>query len=165
MNKCFNLAAAFLAAFLLSNCQAQNAAPAAGDEAALIKGFDAVWAAYEKGDEATMWAAYADDACEVYPDGSSACGLAAIKAGFAEFGKMLDAKPSWKYTRPTVKFLDPNVALLISEVTSDIRMGGQQIGGKTKFVAILKKSGDRWLIAYDGQTPVLPPPPGMTGQK
>ncbi len=139
-----------------------NAQSTAKDEAAVLKMWDAVWSAYEANDEAKMWSFYAEDACEVYPDGSSMCGLKAIREGYDQFKDMLEGTPSWKMTPPTINFIGSDVALLISDVTSDIKLkGGQQIGGKTKFVAILHRVKGQWLIKFDSQTPIMEmPAPG-----
>ena len=139
--------------------QNANAQTASKDEASVLKMWDAVWQAYEVGDEAKMWSFYATDACEVYPDGSSLCGVKALKEGYEQFKTMLEGKPSWTMTKPTVSFMGPDVALLVSDVTSDIKLkGGQQIGGKSKFAAVLHKVNGQWLIAFDSQTPVIPMP-------
>lgn len=133
-------------------------AQTATDQASVLKMWDEVWLAYESND-AKMWDYYADNACEVYPDGSHICGKAAIKAGYEGFETMIEGKPSWTYTTPSVSFISPDVALLISEINSDIKLkGGQQIGGKMKFTALVKKINGRWLIVYDSQIPILPAP-------
>lgn len=136
-----------------------NANAQKNDEAAVLKMWDAVWQAYESGDEAKMWSFYADNACEIYPDGSSICGAKAIREGYEQFKGMMEGKPSWTMTKPTVTFLGADVALLISEVVADIKLkGGQQIGGKSKFAAIIHKVNGNWLIAFDSQTPVMQMP-------
>lgn len=136
-----------------------NAQSTSKDEVAVLKMWDAAWGAYESGNEANMWAYYTDNACEIYPDGSSICGAKAIREGYEQFKSMMEGKPSWTMTKPTVTFLSPDVALLISEVTSDIKLkGGQQIGGKTKFAALAQKVKGNWLIAFDSQTPVMQMP-------
>ncbi len=136
-----------------------NAQQKSGEETVILKKWDAVWQAYEKGDEAAMWSFYAENACEVYPDGSSICGLQAMKAGYEQFKGMLEGKPSWAYTTPSVHLIEPNVALLLADVTSDMKLkGGQQIGGKMKFSAVLHKVNGNWLIAFDSQTPVMQMP-------
>lgn len=133
-----------------------NAQTAGSDEAAVLKMWNDVWQAYEKNDEAKMWSFYAENACEIYPDGSSLSGLGAIKAGYAQFKDMMEGTPTWTSTTPTVTFIEPNVALLVSDVTSDIKLkGGQQIGGQSKFAAVVHKVKGQWLIAFDSQTPAM----------
>lgn len=161
MNKVLHFAALLLLTALcapstFSGLQAQNAA----DQTAVLKMWDDVWKAYEAGDEAKMWSFYAENACEIYPDGSSLCGKKAIREGYDAFKGMLDGKPSWEMTKPSVQFLGADVVLLMSDVTSDIKLkGGMQIGGKSKFATIIRKVNGHWLIEFDSQTPVLPPPP------
>lgn len=139
------------ASMLSLNAHAQGTA---ASEKEVLKMWDAVWHAYES-DEAAMWNFYAEDACEVYPDGSHLCGVKAMKAGYDQFKTMLDGKPTWKYTQPEVKFIEPTVALLIGEIDSDIKLkGGVQIGGKMKFTALVHRVNGQWLIVYDNQTPI-----------
>jgi len=145
----------FVSLFSL-NVHAQSA-----DESKVLKMWDEVWQAYESGNEAKMWSFYTEDACEIYPDGSSVCGLKAIREGYEQFKTMLEGKPSWTMTKPTVRFLGADVALLMSDVTSDIKLkGGQQIGGKSKFATIVRKVNGKWLIEFDSQTPAIPMPEG-----
>ncbi|MBP6811236.1 MAG: SgcJ/EcaC family oxidoreductase [Saprospiraceae bacterium] len=145
--------------FLSTFTQSTSAQTASNNQVAVLKMWDAVWQAYEVGDEAKMWSFYAADACEIYPDGSSLCGLKAIREGYEQFKGMLEGKPSWTYPTPVVQFIEPNVALLIAEINSDIKLkGGQQLGGKMKFVAILHKEKGQWLIAFDSQTPIVQMP-------
>lgn len=145
----------FVSLFSL-NAHAQSA-----EESKILKMWDEVWQAYESGNEAKMWSFYTEDACEIYPDGSSVCGVKAIREGYEQFKTMMEGKPSWTMTKPTVRFLGADVALLMSDVTSDIKLkGGQQIGGKSKFATIVRKVNGKWLIEFDSQTPAIPMPDG-----
>lgn len=136
-----------------------NAQNNAKTEAEILKMWDAVWASYESGNEAKMWSYYADDACEIYPDGSSVCGAKAIKEGYEMFKGMLEGAPSWTTTKPSITFIGQDVALLVCDIKSDIKLkGGQQIGGPAKFATILHKVNGKWLIVFDSQTPVLQMP-------
>jgi uncharacterized protein (TIGR02246 family) len=129
------------------------------EETAVLKMWDDVWQAYETGNEAKMWSYYTENACEIFPDGSSICGAKAIREGYEMFKTMMEGTPTWSMTKPTVTFLGADVAILISDVTSDVKLkGGQQIGGKSKFAAVLHKVKGQWLIAFDSQTPVIPMP-------
>ena len=147
---------------LFAQNSAAQTASSKTDEAALLKMWDDVWQAYESGNDEKMWSFYADNACEVYPDGSMVCGKKAIRESYEAFKTMLEGKPSWTATKPTVRFIEPNVALLSSDVTADIKLkGGQQIGGNSKFVTLVHKINGQWLIEFDSQTPVVQmPEPG-----
>jgi len=154
MSNYLKISALFLLTFCVSGLRAQTAA----DQASVLKMWDEVWHAYEA-DESKVWDYYADNACEVYPDGSHLCGKDALKAAYEAFKPMLDGKPSWTYMTPSVIFISPDVAMLIGDISTDMKLkGGQQIGGKMKFTAIVKKTNGRWLIAYDSQTPIIPMP-------
>ena len=129
------------------------------NEKAVLKMWNDVWQAYESGNEAKMWSFYTEDACEIYPDGSQLCGLKAIRDGYEQFKTMLDGKPSWRLSAPTINFVEPNVAILTADVDSDIKLtGGQQIGGKSKFMTVLHKVKGEWRIVFDSQTPVMQMP-------
>lgn len=152
----FNTLTLLFVSVLSFNAQAQNNAK---EEAAVLKGWDEVWNAYQSGDEAKMWAYYADDACEIYPDGSMACGLKNIREGYEQFKSMMETAPSWIFDRPSLSFLGKDVAILVSDVTADIKLkGGEQVGGKSKFAVVLHKINGEWKIAFDCQTPVVPMP-------
>lgn len=160
MKNFIRVAFALLFINLLSfNANAQNNS---NEEAALLKMWDTVWQAYESGDEAKMWSFYDKNACEVYPDGSSICGLKAILQGYEQFKTMLEGTPSWSTTKPTITFFGPDMALLMSDVTTDVKLkGGQQIGGKSKFASMVHKVNGNWLIVFDSQTPIMEmPAPG-----
>ncbi len=149
----FALLSLFFAGFI--TLQAQSA----GDEAAVLTMWDNVWHSYEANDEAKMWDFYSASAIEIYPDGSQANGKETIRAGYEAFKGMLEGTPSWSYARPDVRFIEPSVALLIADITSDIKLkGGQQIGGKMKFVALVHKVNGQWLIEFDSQTPIMQMP-------
>ena len=160
-NILFSILTLFSMNLFLQTSAAQSAAPKT-DEAAVLKMWDEVWQAYQTNNEEKMWSFYADNACEVYPDGSMICGKKAIREGYEAFKTMLDGIPSWTMTKPTVRFIEPNVVLLTSDVTSDIKLkGGQQIGGKSTFMTLVHKINGQWLIEFDSQTPVISmPEPG-----
>ncbi len=155
-NLIFNTLTLLLLSLFSFNANAQSASK---EEASLLKMWDEVWQAYETGNEAKMWSFYTENACEIYPDGSSICGVKAIKEGYEMFKTMMEGQPTWSMTKPTVTFIGKDVALLIADVTADIKLkGGQQIGGKSKFATVVHKVNGQWLIAFDSQTPVIPMP-------
>ena len=147
----------FVSLFTTSNATAQNTA-----EAELTKMWSDVWKAYESDDLSKVWLHYADKACEIYPDGSMITGLSNIKAGYEQFAGMLEGTPSWTASKPVIRLITPDVALLTSDVVSDIKLkGGQQMGGKATFALLVHKVNGKWLIEFDSQTPVMqmPEPP------
>lgn len=145
----------FVSAFSFTS----NAQTTSKEEAVVLKMWDNVWQAYESGDEAKMWSFYAENASEIYPDGSYLTGLKTIREGYDQFKTMMEGNPTWTMSPPTITFIGSDVALLISDVTADIKLkGGQQIGGKSKFATVLHKVKGNWLIVFDSQTPVMPMP-------
>jgi uncharacterized protein (TIGR02246 family) len=153
-NIIFSFFALLLVSLFASNTQAQNTT-----ESEIIKMWKEVWTAYESNDLAKVWPFYAENATEIYPDGTKITGLAAIKAGYEQFSGMLEGNPTWQTSTPVIRFITPDVALLTSDVTSDIKLkGGQQVGGKASFALLLRKANGKWLIEFDSQTPVLQMP-------
>lgn len=127
----------------------------------VLKGWDEVWQAYESNNLDKVWAYYSENAIEIYPDGSMASGLSSIKAGYEQFSGMLEGTPSWQTSKPVIRFITPDIALLTSDVVSDIKLkGGQQIGGKSTFALLLQKRNGKWLVEFNSQTPVLTMPAG-----
>ncbi len=151
-----NLLFFLLATLFTLNANAQKNAK---DEADIMKTWDDVWKAYENNDESKMWDFYAPNACEIYPDGSAVCGLTDIKAGYDMFKGMMEGTPSWTCTKPDIHFVDANNALLLTDITTDVKLkGGQQIGGKSKFAVLVHKEKGAWKMVFSSQTPIIPMP-------
>ncbi|MEZ4958547.1 MAG: nuclear transport factor 2 family protein [Saprospiraceae bacterium] len=150
----FGACTLFTSLFFVQNISAQD--NQATFEAFLKK----VYTAYENGNDDAMWAFYTDAAAEISPDGRLASGKQALKASWDEFMKMTDGKPSFTYKLTSWRLLTPDVALLTWDSTADIKMQGQQVGGPTSCVAVLRKVKGNWLIEFDGMTPVMPMPAG-----
>jgi uncharacterized protein (TIGR02246 family) len=153
-------AALLLLSFFSLNLTAQSAA----DEAAIKTFWRDVWNAFETGNEEAMWAAYTEAAQEIGPDGSLVSGKKAIKENWAAMMKMVDAPPTFTYQDLQVRMLNAEFAIIIWDSSADIKVQGQQVGGKTKGMALLRKIGGRWLIEFDSITPVMPPPPVAPGK-
>jgi len=124
----------------------------------LLKMWKSTWDAYQAGDTKKMWAAYTNDAAEISPDGNITYGKKALKASWEEFMKATDKAPSFTYGDPQVRMLTNDVALIVWDSSADIQMGGQQLGGKTKGMAVVRKIKGQWLIEFDSLTPVIPMP-------
>lgn len=119
-----------------------------------------VYDAYESGDDEAMWAFYTEEASEISPDGTLAQGKAALKAGWAEFMKMVDSKPTFTYNLTSWRLLDPNIALLTWNSTANIMVQGQQFGGPSSCMAIVHKIKGKWMIEFDSMTPIMQMPEG-----
>ena len=156
----------FFAALVLSTQNLQAQAPKM-ENAETVKAFlKTVYTAYEKGNIEEMFSYYTQDAAEIGPDGSLTSGLAALKTSWAAFEKMMDAKPKFTYNLTSSRMISPDVAIITWDSDADIKVGGQQIGGKTTCFAVLVKKGTRWMIEFDGMTPVIPMPEmATTGNK
>ena len=124
----------------------------------LLKMWKSTWEAYQAGDTKKMWAAYTNDAAEISPDGNITYGKKALKASWEEFMKVTDKAPSFTYGDPQVRMLTNDVALIVWDSSADIQIGGKQLGGKTKGMAVVRKIKGQWLIEFDSLTPVIPMP-------
>jgi uncharacterized protein (TIGR02246 family) len=105
-----------------------------------------------------MWAAYTDEAAEISPDGHLTQGKKALREGWDAFMKMVDTRPKFTYETPSVRILSPEFAILTWTSTADIKIQGQQIGGKTTGVAFVRKIKGRWMIELDALIPVMEMP-------
>lgn len=117
-----------------------------------------VYDAYENGSDDVMWAYYTDNASEISPDGRLTNGKSAMKASWAEFMTMVDAKPTFTYALTSWRLIQPDVALVTWDSVADIKVQGQQYGGKTSCMAVLHKKKGEWYIEFDTMTPVLEMP-------
>ena len=150
-----------LALLLALACTTQIHAQTAADEAAVKAFWKAAWTNFESGNSDQMWASYTDNASEISPDGSLTNGKKALRENWDAFMKMADEKPAFKYDGESVRFVTPDVALVTWDSEADIKIGGQQVGGKTKGMAVVHKINGQWLIEFDSLTPVMAmPEPG-----
>lgn len=147
-----------LVVFSLSNTATQ--AQTSADEAAVKSFWNEIWQAYDSGNTEKMWAAYTDNAAEIGPDGRLTTGKAALRESWEAFMKMVDEQPKFTYADPDVRVLTPEVALITWDSSADIKMGGQQVGGSTKGMAVVRKIKGQWMIEFDSLTPVLEMPAG-----
>lgn len=124
----------------------------------ILKMWNDVNKAYESGDTEKMWAAYTENAAEVAPDGNVTFGKKALREGWDAFLKMADKTPTFSYENPQVRILTNEVALIIWDSSADIQIGGQQVGGKTKGMAVVHKINGQWKVEFDALTPVIQMP-------
>jgi len=156
-NILFNLLLCCVFALSTQIINAQTAA----DEATVKAFWKEVWQAYETGDINKVLPYYTDQAQEIGPDGRMLTGKTQLRENWEGFMKMLDAKPSFTSSEPNIRFITPDVVLITSDTQADIKMGGQQVGGKTKDTVLLHKIKGRWYVEFDSMTPVMemPAPP------
>jgi len=158
MSKLLHLATAtfFLALFVYPNVQAQTAA-----DAASVKAFwKEVWQAYQTGDTDKVMQVYTDNASSITPDGRLQTGKAAMKEDWENFMKMVDETPKFSPGEPNIRLITPDVAIVTYSTEADIKMGGQQVGGKMLGMAVAHKINGKWMLETDSMTPVLPMPEG-----
>ena len=129
------------------------------DEAMFKAYLKEVYDAYEKSDAQSMFSYYTENAAEIGPDGSLTAGKKALQESWATFEKIMDAKPTFTYSLTSYRYITPDVALITWDSDADIKIGGQQVGGKATAMAVLRKEKGRWLIEFDSLTPVMAAPP------
>jgi ketosteroid isomerase-like protein len=123
----------------------QNAS--AQDNQATFESFlKKVYDAYQSGNDGAMWDFYTDNAAEITPDGRLISGKQTLKAGWDEFMKMTDSRPTFTYKLTSWRLITPEVALVTWDSTADIKIQGQQIGGPSICVAVLHKIKGEWKI-------------------
>lgn len=138
---------------------AQNAA--AQDNQATFETYLAkVYDAYQSGNDDAMWAFYTDNATEISPDGMVTSGKQNLKAGWEQFMKMVDSRPTFTYKLNSWRLITPEVAIITWDSTADIKIQGQQVGGPSTSSALLHKINGQWKIEFDSMTPVLQMPSG-----
>lgn len=125
---------------------------------AIHKMWKDTWDAYQVGDNKKMWTVYTTDAAEISPDGNITYGKKALMASWEAFMKMADKAPSFTYGDPQVRMLTNDIGLIVWDSSADIQMGGQQLGGKTKGMEVVRKIKGQWFIEFDSLTPVIPIP-------
>lgn len=135
-------------ALFTPNAQAQTAA----DEAAVRKMWNEAWAAYQALDLEKALTFYADNATEVGPDGRKVSGKKEIREMWAGLSQMFDEMPTFTPSNLSVRFITPDVALLDWDTESSMKIGGQEVGGKSKDTAVVHKVGGKWLFEFDSVT-------------
>ncbi|MDX1913849.1 MAG: nuclear transport factor 2 family protein [Saprospiraceae bacterium] len=118
---------------------------------AISKAYDAIVA----GDVEKGFAVYTDQASEIGPDGNITHGKKAMLESWNAFVKMTDETPKFSYSNVQVRLLTKDVALAIWESDADIKIGGQQLGGKSRGAAVMRKIGNEWKLEFDQMTPML----------
>ena len=98
---------------------------------------------------------YTNEAVEVDPGGNVTFGKKAMLEGWTAFVKIADETPQFKYENVQVRMLTSDVALVIWDSEADIKIGGQQVGGKSKGMAVMRKINGVWKLEFDQLTPIL----------
>lgn len=150
---------------LLTFCFQSNAQPggsiwigskSANPNANAVHAFIAdAYGAFIAGNDEKSWAAYTDDATEIDPTGNITFGKKALREGWDAFMKVADEKPKFKYENVQVRMLSNDIAIAVWDSEADIKVGGQQVGGKSKGMAVVRKINGQWKIEFDSITPML----------
>jgi uncharacterized protein (TIGR02246 family) len=119
--------------------------------AAITKSYDAFIA----GDMVQGFAVYTDDATEIGPDGSITHGKKAMLEGWEAFKNMADEAPKFSYSNVRVRLLTNDIAIVLLDSEADIKIGGQQVGGKSVCSAVMRKIKGEWKLEFDQLTPLM----------
>jgi Ketosteroid isomerase homolog len=118
----------------------------------------AAYDAFSMGNDEKGWAAYTEEAAEIDPTGNITFGKKALREGWDAFMKVADEAPKFKYENVLVRMLSNDVALAVWDSEADIKVGGQQVGGKSKGMAVLRKINGAWKLEFDSITPIMQMP-------
>lgn len=131
-----------------------------------------VYTLYEKHDYKALKNIYDRQAGEIGPDGMLIMGIKNLEASWKMFDGMVDGTPTFTYQLTSSRMVTPEIAIITWDSDADIKIKGQQIGGKATGIAVLKKKGNGWQIQFDTMTPVMAMPmpapeaaPAMDGNK
>ncbi|MFN0013288.1 MAG: nuclear transport factor 2 family protein [Saprospiraceae bacterium] len=140
----------------LTNAQAQMPS----DLVTVKNAWKELWQAYQGGNMDVVVAHYKPNSTSITPDGRLQTGTAAMKEDWNNFIKMVDVPPVFSYEEPAIRLITPDVAVLNYATNADIKIGGQQVGGKMLGMAVLHKINGKWMIESDSMTPILAMPDG-----
>lgn len=117
-----------------------------------------IYDAFANGDDKKGWAGYTEEAAEIDPIGHITFGKKALRESWEGFMAIVDEQPKFSYDNVLVRMLTNDVALAVFDSAADIKVGGQQLGGNTKGMAVLRKINGQWKLEFDSITPIVPMP-------
>lgn len=120
--------------------------------------YTAYYEAYDKKSYKNFVKFFSGSACEIGPDGKLTYSLKALKEMWPLADQMLDSKPNFDYKLTSSRMITSDVALITWDVNADMLVKGAQVGGKMIGAAVLKKSGNNWVVEFDSITPVIAMP-------
>ncbi|MBK9723014.1 MAG: nuclear transport factor 2 family protein [Saprospiraceae bacterium] len=118
-----------------------------------------IYTAYENKDYKALKNYYDRSAAEINPDGSMVQGIKNLEAAWKAFDGMVDEKPIFTYKLTSSRMVTPDVAIVTWDSDAQMKIKGQDMGGKAIGMAVLKKKNNSWTIHFDSMTPVMPMPP------
>lgn len=133
-------------------------------ETAIKQVWQSVYEAFNSGNTEKGFTYYTETALEIGPDGTLLSGKKAIRENWAAFMKMLDEKPKFNYSNPAVNIITADVAIITWNSNDEMKIQGQQIGGKMQGMAIVHKINGKWLIEADALIPVMQQPDSAQAQ-
>ncbi len=120
--------------------------------------YNAYYEAFDKKTYKNFSKFFSGNAAEIGPDGRLTYTLKTLKEVWAETDKMMDEKPSFKNKLTSSRMVNSEIAIITWDSEADVKIQGKQMGGMTTCMAVLKKSGESWVIEFDSATPAIPMP-------
>jgi uncharacterized protein (TIGR02246 family) len=139
---------------ILFNSNAQNAS----DVVSVKKFYNDGWQTYISMDFNKIMNLYTDKAVSIDPAGGITTGKKAMREVWEGFYKMIEGKPTFSFEEPNIQVLTPDVAIITYNYADDIKIQGQQVGGKKSGLMVVQKINGGWKLAADASVPVLPMP-------
>jgi uncharacterized protein (TIGR02246 family) len=139
---------------------AQNAiGQANADEQALRNLIGKAIDDYYAGDADKLAAYYAENATMVIYTGQKINGRAAIRESVAEGFKIEKPTPAnFKFAVASVRFLNANLAIVVADLKGTSQMDGKTIEWSGVSTLVFSRSGGKWLIELESNTPVMSMP-------
>lgn len=146
-----------LCAFALFN--QTSYAQTAADEQAVRNTLSKAIDDYYAGDVDKLANYYAENATMVVYTGQKITGKEAIKQAMTEGFKMEKHTPeTFKFAVSSVRFLNANTALVVADLQGKAQMEGQTIEWTGVSTLVMSRTGGKWLVELEGNTPVMPAP-------
>ncbi|MEP7268074.1 MAG: nuclear transport factor 2 family protein [Saprospiraceae bacterium] len=127
-------------------------------DAEILKVWNHIYEAFNSGETEKGFTYYSANAWEISPDGNIYKSKSEIRTSWDTFMKMMDEKPKFTPSNPEVKFITPDVALITWQTEDEMKMQGQTMKSKNNGLAILKKTGGKWLVEADALIPIMEMP-------
>ena len=142
-------------ALFIQTASAQTAADEQAVRSTISKAIDDYYAA----DAGKMAAYYAENATMVIYTGQKITGKEAIRQSIEEGFKMEKPTPnSFKFTVSNIRFLNANTALVVGDLQGSSQVEGKTIEWTGVSTLVMFRTGGKWLIELESNTPVMPAP-------
>jgi uncharacterized protein (TIGR02246 family) len=148
---------AVLSVGMLAESYAQTPQSSSADEAAIRKVIQQVEDGWNAHSGTAFAAPFASDADYVVVNGMHLKGRDAIEKGHTGIFTTIYKDSRNAATVKSIRFLRPDVALVLVEWNLEFKMGGETRKGHAMNTMVMTKDGGKWSIAAFHNTPIQPP--------